>query len=87
MSENEKIEKPQQNTPDAKALNIMELPNVQCECGNGVWEFGFIIKRLDTEKTGPKNIPIDVITCKKCNSILQDGVPLLRPSEQAVKKQ
>ena len=86
MSENEKIEKPQE-TPNGKALSIMDLPNVQCECGNGIWEVGFIIKRLDTEKTGPKNIPIDVIICKKCRSILQDGVPLLRPNEQAVKKQ
>ena len=61
-----------------KPINLLDLPNVECRCGGRVWEYGFILKRLDTKETGPKNVPIDVIQCKKCNSVLQDGVPMLK---------
>ena len=63
-------------------VSLMDLPNVECRCGGMIWEYGFILKRLDTKQTGPKNIPVDIVQCKKCKSILQDGIPLLkRPQE------
>lgn len=71
----EKVEEPKK---EDKSINLMDLPNVECRCGGMVWEYGFILKRLDTKQTGPKNVPIDVIQCKKCGSVLQDGVPLLK---------
>jgi len=63
-------------------INLMELPNVECRCGGMIWEYGFILKRLETKQTGAKNVPIDVIQCKKCGSVLQDGVPLLKRPEK-----
>ncbi len=80
MSEDKKEEVKPEQPGQSKSINIMDLPNVSCtECKGMVWEVGFVIKRLDTKQTGPKNVPIDVIMCKKCHAILQDGVPMLKP--------
>ena len=68
---------------DPGPINLMNLPNVECQCKGMVWEYGFILKRLDTPKTGRKNVPIDIIQCKKCGSVLQDGVPILtKPTDK-----
>jgi len=78
----EEVKVENESTEKKGPINLMDLPTVECKCGGMVWEYGFILKRLDTKQTGQKNVPIDVIQCKKCGSVLQDGVPLLkRPQE------
>ena len=71
----------------APPINLMELPNIECKCGGKIWEYGFILKRLDTPETGKRNIPIDVIICKKCGNVLSDGVSILKRPEAPLPKQ
>ena len=60
-------------------IKIMDLPNVECQCGSVLWKYSFILKRLEMKQLdGPKNVPVDVIVCERCGSVLQDGVPILR---------
>ena len=57
--------------------DIMKLPHVSCKCGSIVWESGIMLKRYDSKETGPKNIPVEIFSCKRCGSLLQDGVQVL----------
>jgi DNA-directed RNA polymerase subunit RPC12/RpoP len=54
------------------AKDIIEAPNVVCECGNKVFVEGFIVKRISRILTGNATdtlYPIPVYTCSKCGKI------------------
>ena len=81
MTDDKKEETPKEEPTKKEApIQVMDLPNVNCQCGGMIWEYAFIMKRIDNEKTGKKNIPVDIIICKKCGSVLQDGVQVLSRS-------
>jgi len=64
----------------SKTLNVMELPTVSCKCGNITWEEAKLLKELtvNEETKEKKHVIVDVIICKRCGSILSDGVPIIR---------
>ena len=80
MDEKENQEKPQ------APVAVMDLPNVECKCGSIIWEYGFVLKRLEMKQLdGPKNVPVDIIICKRCGNVLQDGVAILkRPNTETI---
>jgi len=54
------------------AKDIMESPNVVCECGNKVFVEGYVIKRISRILTGsPEDTlyPIPLYVCSKCGKV------------------
>jgi len=85
MTEKKEASKETENKNPDGPFNLEDLPIVKCICGGMLWEYAIVLRRLDTPKTGPKNVPIDAVQCKKCGSILQDGVPILRKPVPQIK--
>lgn len=54
------------------AKDIMDSPNVVCECGNKVFVEGYVIKRISRILTGSPNdtlYPIPLYVCSKCGKV------------------
>jgi len=64
----------------SKTVNVMDLPTVKCKCDNITWDEAKILKQLtvNEETKEQKHVIVDVIVCKRCGSILSDGVPVIR---------
>jgi len=73
--------------PKGKTVNVMELPTVQCKCDNITWEEAKLLKKLtvNEEKKEYKHVIVDVIICKRCGSILSDGIPIIRVPREGEK--
>ena len=54
------------------AKDIMESPNMVCECGNKVFIEGYVVKKVSKILTGTPNdtfYPIPLYVCSKCGKV------------------
>lgn len=76
------VEKPNvEKAKESRTINVMDLPTVICKCDNITWMEGKVLKTLTVKEDEPKefkHVIVDVIICTRCNSILSDGIPIIR---------